>query len=89
MRVRVLVASCGQCSGVIVVYQNAENTLKGSSVDSGPAYLDSMSVCGAAQWSILSDSWSKSNSPNSTLCYFTLYNINSFSVNDIKICSLI
>jgi len=37
----------------------AEDKPYGSSVESGPRYPGSMSVCGAAQWSKLSESWSK------------------------------
>jgi hypothetical protein len=33
-----------------VVYQVAEDEPTGSSIESGPRYLGSMSVCGAAQW---------------------------------------
>ena len=56
-----------------------------SSVKLGPGYLGSMSICGDAHWGKLSDSWPKSNSPTSTLCYCTVHNINSFSVNYIYI----
>jgi len=37
----------------------AEDKPDGSNVESGPGYLGSMSVCGAAQWGKLSESWSK------------------------------
>jgi hypothetical protein len=48
-------------------------------------YLGSMSVCGAAQWEQLSESWPESNSTTSTLCYSTLLDINPVPVNNIDI----
>jgi len=55
MEVRVLAASRGHFSVVTVVYQAAENKTNGCSVESGPGYLGSMSVCCAAQWVIKRD----------------------------------
>jgi hypothetical protein len=57
LKVRVLLASRGQLSDITIVYQAIEDKPNGFSVESGPGYLVSMSVCGAAQWFILSDSW--------------------------------
>jgi hypothetical protein len=59
LRVRVSVASRGQFSGITVVWQAAEEKPNGSSVESGPGYLCSMSVCGAVQWVTLSETWLK------------------------------
>jgi len=42
-----------------VVYQTAKDKPNGSSVESGPGYLGQMSVCVAAQWFKLSESWPK------------------------------
>ena len=56
LRVRILIASRGQFSGITVVSRNAGSILKGLSVESCPAYLASISVCAAAQWGKLSDS---------------------------------
>lgn len=41
-----LVASCGQVSGIAGVCQAAEEKSRGSSVESGPKKLGSMHVCG-------------------------------------------
>jgi len=51
-----IVAPCGQFTGITVVYQATEDEPNGFSVESGPRYLDSMPVCGAAQWIKLCDS---------------------------------
>jgi hypothetical protein len=37
----------------------SEDKQNGCSVESGPGYLGSMSVCGATQWGKLSESWPK------------------------------
>ena len=57
LRDRVLVASCGQVSGIAVVCQAAEEKPRGSSVESGPEYLGSMYVCGAGKGVKLRDGW--------------------------------
>jgi hypothetical protein len=41
------------------VYQGAAKKPHGCSVEPGPGYLGSMSVCGASQWVKLSKSWPK------------------------------
>jgi hypothetical protein len=45
---RGLLVACRELTGVSVVYQAAEGTPNGVSVESGPGYLGSMSVYGAA-----------------------------------------
>jgi hypothetical protein len=59
LRVRVLVASRGQFSGITAVYQAAEEKSNGCSVESGPGCLGSMSVCDAVEWVKLSETWPK------------------------------
>jgi hypothetical protein len=59
LKVGVLVVSRGQLSDIPIVYQATGDEPNGSSVESDPGYLGLMSVCGAAQWLKLSDSWSK------------------------------
>jgi hypothetical protein len=56
--VRLLVASRGQFSGITVVYQAADKP-NSITVESGPGFLGSMFVFGAAQWVKLSESWPK------------------------------
>ena len=85
LRIRVLGGSRGLFSATTVVCQAVRDKPNSSDVQSGPGYLGSICVCRDAHWGKLSDSWPKSNSPTSTLCYCTLYNINSFSVNNINI----
>ena len=51
-----LVASLGHFSGMAGVYQAAVDKPNGSSVESGPGYLGSMSVCGVAQWAKITGS---------------------------------
>jgi hypothetical protein len=41
------------------VHQAAEGKPNGSSIESGPEYLGSMSVCDAVQWIKLSETWPK------------------------------
>jgi uncharacterized membrane protein YhhN len=50
LRVRVLVASYVQFSGVTLVCKAAEEEMNGSTAESDGGYLGSMSVSGAAQW---------------------------------------
>jgi len=57
--VRVLAASRGKFSDITFVHQATEDEPNGCSVESGPRYLFSTSVCGATHWVKLSDSWPK------------------------------
>jgi len=54
LRVRVLDEPRDQFAGMIFVYQAAEEKTNDPSVESGPGYLGSMSVCGVVQWVKLS-----------------------------------
>jgi hypothetical protein len=56
LRVGVLIASHCQLSDITVVYQAAKDEPNGSSVESTPGYLASMSVCDVAHWVKLSGS---------------------------------
>jgi len=42
-----------------VLYQAAEDKPNSLNVDTGPGYLSSMFVCGAAQWVKLRESWAQ------------------------------
>jgi hypothetical protein len=57
-RATLLVAYRGQFSGKTVVCQGADKPIS-FTVESGPGYLGSASVCGAAKWVKLSESWPK------------------------------
>jgi hypothetical protein len=82
LRVRVWVAPRGHISGIIFVYQAAEDKPNGTSVGSGPKVL--RFDVRLLRWHSGSNhvtACQNSNSPTSKLCYSTLYNIISFSAN--------
>jgi hypothetical protein len=59
LRVRVLVASCVQFSGVTLVCKAAEEEMNDRIAELDGGYLGSISISGAAQWVKPSESWPK------------------------------